>query len=242
MCWPSKSVKLHAGGRNGGEVAVGEEEQVARVIENRRHVAGDKVFVLAQSDDRRRPIARGHNLVGLVGRDDRNGEHAGQQLHGLADGFFQRDLVSVAALQVLLDQVGDDLGVGLGGEPVAFLDELLLQADVVLHDAVVDDDDLSGAVTMRMRVLLGRTSVRGPAGVADAVGAIERLQPDDLFQIAQLALSAAHLQAVSVAADGDAGGVIAAIFEAAQAINDDRYNSLVPDVSNNPAHRLVNLY
>ncbi len=150
--------------------------------------------------------------------------------------------MTVVALQVFLHQVRDDLGVGLGGEAVAFLDQLLLQADVVLHDAVVDDHDLSGAVAVRVRVLLGRTSVRGPAGMSDAVGAIERLQPDDLFQIAQLAFGAAHLQTISVAGHCNAGGVIAAIFQAAQAINNDRHNPLVSDVPNNPAHRFVNLY
>src|SRR5208283_3878394 len=122
---------------------------------------------LAQSDDRWWPIARSHNLVWFVGRDDRNREHAGQELHCLAYGFFQRDSLSVVAFQVFLDQVRDDLGVGLGGEAMAFLDQLLLEADIVLHDTVVDDNDLSGAVAMRVRVLLRRTSVRGPADVAD---------------------------------------------------------------------------
>src|SRR5271166_17884 len=121
---------------------------------------------------------------------------------------------------------------------MAFLDQLLLQADVVLDDAVVDDHDLSGAVTVRMRVFFGGTSVRGPARVADSVGAVERLQADDLFQVAQLALGAPHLQAISIAGNGNAGGVISAIFETAQAIQDDRHNSLVSDVSNNPAHKV----
>ncbi len=99
-----------------------------------------------------------------------------------------------AFLRVLLDQVRDHFGVGLGGELVAFVDQLLLQADVVLDDAVVNDDDLAGAVAMGMRVFFRGTAMRGPAGVADAVGAVERLQADDLFQVAQLAFGAAHLQ------------------------------------------------
>ena len=75
---------------------------------------------------------------------------------------------------MLLDQVGDDFGVGLGGELVAFLDELLLQGEVVFDDAVVHDDDLAGAVAMGVRVLFGGAAVGGPAGVTDAVGAVER--------------------------------------------------------------------
>ena len=81
--------ELHARGRDDGEVAIAEKEQVAGVVQDGRHIAGDEVFVLAQADDRRRAIASGDNLVGLVGRDDGDREHAGQQLHRLAYGFFQ---------------------------------------------------------------------------------------------------------------------------------------------------------
>ncbi len=89
--------ELHARRRDDGEVAIGEEEQVARVVEDRGHVAGDKVLILAQADDRGRPIARGDDLVGLVGRDDRDGEDAGQQLDRPAYRFFQQDGMSVVA-------------------------------------------------------------------------------------------------------------------------------------------------
>ena len=73
----------------------------------------------------------------------------------------------------LLDEVGDDLGVGLGDELVALGGEFALQVEVVFDDAVVDDDDAAGAVAMGMGVLFGGPAVRGPAGVADAEGAVE---------------------------------------------------------------------
>ena len=105
-----------------------------------------------------------------------------------------------ASSEIFLDQVGDDFGVGFGDELVAFVDELSLQRQVVLDDAVVHHHDASGAIAMRMRVLFGGPAVRGPAGVADAVGAVERLQADGLFQVAQLAFGAANLQALAIAA------------------------------------------
>jgi len=57
----------------------------------------------------------------------------------------------------------DDLGIGLGDECVPLLLQLLLQIEVVLDDAVVDDDDLAGAVAVRMRVLLGRAARASPS-------------------------------------------------------------------------------
>ena len=118
---------------------------------------------------------------------------------------------------------------------------LLFRLTIVLDDAVVDDDDLAGAVAMRVGVFFGGTAVGGPAGVADAIGAVERLQADDLFQVAQLAFGAAHLQALAVAGHRDAGRVVAAIFQAPQAVDDDRHNPLLANVSNNAAHSFVDL-
>ena len=80
-----------------------------------------------------------------------------------------------SSLHLALDQVRDDLGVGLGLELVPLRLQLLLQLEVVLDDAVVDDDDAAGAVAVRVRVFLGGPAVRGPARVADAVEAVDRL-------------------------------------------------------------------
>ena len=73
----------------------------------------------------------------------------------------------------LLDEVGDDFGVGFGDELVALGGEFALEVEVVFDDAVVDDDDAAGAVAMGVGVLFGGAAVGGPAGVADAEGAVE---------------------------------------------------------------------
>jgi len=86
----------------------------------------------------------------------------------------------------IFDQVGDELGIGLGRELVTFLDKLSLQRDVVFDNAVVNDDDFSSAVAMRVGIFFGRTAVRSPTSVADAVGAIERFEADHLFQFRSL--------------------------------------------------------
>src|SRR5215469_17519568 len=145
--------------------------------------------------------------------------------------------MSVAGLeQVALDQVRDDFGVRLGGELVAFFDELLFQRKVVLHDAIVDDDDFAGAVAMRMGVFFRGASVSGPAGVADAVGAVERFEANGFFEIAKLAFGAANFKAVAVAGHSDTGRVIAAILQPAQAIDDDGHDALFANVSDDTAH------
>ena len=232
-----KVAQLNSIGSDDSKVAVAEEEQIASVIENRRHIAGHKVFIFAKADDDGRSIARRHNLVRLVRRNDCDGEDAGQQLDAFSDRFLQRIRVSVAAgIEVLLDQVGDHLGIGLRTELVAFFDQLPLQADIVLDDAVVHHDDLAGAVAMRMRVLFGRTSMCGPAGVADPISTVERAKADNLFQIAQLAFGTAHLQPFAVTGNSDAGRIIAAILQPPQAIDDDWNDLFLAYITDNAAH------
>ena len=70
------------------------------------------------------------------------------------------------------------------------------ELEVVLDDAVVDDDDPARAVAMRVRVLFGRPAVRGPAGVAEAVQR-RRAAPAaiGLFEIDELAGAAPDFDA-----------------------------------------------
>ena len=68
-----------------------------------------------------------------------------------------------------------DFGVGLAGEFGALLFQRQAQFAKILDDAVVDDGDVVGG--MRMRVVLGRLAMGGPAGVADAAEARQRLLP-----------------------------------------------------------------
>ncbi|MND07803.1 hypothetical protein D3C83_300340 [compost metagenome] len=52
-------------------------------------------------------------------------------------------------------------------------DQLLFEGEVVLDNAVVDHDDVAVGVAMRVGVLLRGPPVGGPAGVADAIFAID---------------------------------------------------------------------
>src|SRR5580693_4488967 len=104
---------------------------------------------------------------------------------------------------MFFDQVSDDFSIGFGGELVAFFNQLFLQAEIVFNNAVVYDDDLAAAITMRMSVFFGGASVSCPASMANAVAAFQRLEPDSFFQIAQLAFCAADLQFVPIAGNGN---------------------------------------
>ena len=113
--------------------------------------------------------------------------------------------------------------------------QLVLQVEVVLDDAVVHDDDLAGAVLVRMGVLFSRPAVRGPARVADAVDAFERLRVDRLLEVHELARASAALD-LPVADDGDARRVVTAIFEPPQSVDEDGHNFLRAEITDDSAH------
>ena len=143
--------------------------------------------------------------------------------------------------ELVLDDVGDDLGVGFGGEGVAFGDEGFFELEVVFDDAVVDDDEGAGAVAVGVGVLFGGAAVGGPAGVADAEGALDGVFGEDVGEVAEFAGGAAKLERVGDAigrgaGDGDAGGVIAAVLEAGEALHDDVDGGFGADVTNDSAH------
>ena len=66
--------ELDAGRGEDGHVAVGEEVDVARVVQNARDVGGDEGLAFANADDDRRAEARGDDFVGLGRRRERRGQ------------------------------------------------------------------------------------------------------------------------------------------------------------------------
>src|SRR5579863_3071065 len=132
--------------------------------------------------------------------------------------------------------MSDDLGVGLGGELMPFLGEFLLQAEVVLDDAVVDNHNLSGAVAVRMGVLFGRSTMRRPSRVSDAIRSMKRLLANRFFEVAKLAFGATDFEAIPVPANGDPRRIVAAILHPSQSLDDDRDDTFLADVTNNAAH------
>ncbi len=128
-------------------------------------------------------------------------------------------------LELFLDDVGDDLRVRFGHEAVALGDEGVLEREVVFDDAVVHDDEGARAVAVGMGVFFGGAAVGGPAGVSDAVGAVDRVGDEHFGEVAELAGSAAELQPGGFATgDGYAGAVVATVFETRKAFHDDRHD------------------
>src|SRR6185437_2474936 len=134
--------------------------------------------------------------------------------------------------------MGDDFGVGLSDKLVVGFTQLFFQLQVMLDDAVMNYYDAPGAIAMGMVVFFSYPSLSCPACVADSIGSVEWAKPDNLFEVAKLPLGPAYFQQVAFVDHSDTRGVVAAILELPQALNDQRHNLLVSNVANNSAHML----
>lgn len=186
-------------------------------------------LAVAISDRKRWAVAGADHEVVVTGEDEAEREGPAQprqrqlhRFHGL-----------VAAREQIVHEMQHDLGVGLGVEHRALLLELLAQLAEILDDAVVDHGNAFGRV--RMGIVDGRLAVGGPAGVADAGRAFERLGLETLLQVLQLALGAAAREMLAFER-GDARGVVAAIFKTFERIHQLLCNRRAPENADNPAH------
>jgi hypothetical protein len=154
------------------DVALFQVDDLVRHAGQRHRVGGDEVLAMAFADaqHQRRALASSDDAVRLVTAEHGHGVGALQARQGLLHGVEQ-----VAVVEVV-DEVSDDLGVGLAGEDIAAGFQLGAQLVVVLDDAVVDQGDATDAVgrsvgagrEVRVGVVHRRRAVCGPAGVGDA--------------------------------------------------------------------------
>jgi hypothetical protein len=142
----------------------------------------------------------------------------------------------VACGDELLDEVGDDFGVGDGAELVAVGDEPLLELVVVLDDAVVDNDYVAGAVEVGVCVDFVGLAVGGPAGVSDAKGAREGGLGDGCDEVVDLASGFAYVEGAVAIDDGDACAVVAAVGEPGEPVYDDGLGFTTAKVTEDSAH------
>jgi hypothetical protein len=159
-----------------------------------------------------------------------------QALHGLLHRLEQ-----VAGVQVI-DQVGDHFGVGLALEYVAQRRQFGAQFVVVFNDAVVHQRD-AGVVRIRREVRVGivrsRRAVRGPAGMSDAREALQADFLHLLFQFRHARRAARALQA-AIRVQSHAARIVAAVFQAFQAFDQDRGDITLRYRADDAAH--VDLY
>ena len=218
--------------RHHRHVLVLQHHHVAGVGQDGRDVGSQEGLVLAQAHHHaaRAELGR-HQPIGHLAmeHDDRVG--AAQ----LTERAAHRLVELRSVLEMALDQMRDDLGIRLGREDVPLGLQALLDRQVVLDDAVVHHHEVAGAVGVRVRVLVGGPAVGGPARVAEADAAFDRLLAQESLQVLDAPGRAPDLQPRG-ADNRDARRVVAAVLEAPEPLDHGVDRVLVPDVSDDSTH------
>ena len=198
----------------------------------RQRVGADIHLAVAIADRERAAAARAHQDVMSAAEQRDQREGAAQPLHRLAHRLLGRHLT----LEVRGEKLRHHFGIGVAFEAAALRHKLVFQLLEVLDDAVVHDRHPVGG--NRMGVTLRRLAVGRPPRVADADRAGERLGAEPRLEIDQLAFGTA---AVDVAVDqrGNACGVVAAIFQPLQRLDQQRRDGRFADYSDDAAHEML---
>ena len=212
------------------DVALLEEHDLAGVGEDRRNVARQEALALGEAHDQRHVLAGADESLRLGAVHDRD------RVGPVDEPQRRPDRVGEVAVVGLLDEVGERLGVGLRGQPMAARLEAVPELAEVLEDPVVDDRDVTGAVLVGMRVEVVRAAVGRPARVGQADGGVGRAIGDRCAQIRELAGLLLDEQGALVIDEGDPGRVVAAVLEALQPLDEDRSRLPRSRVSDDAAH------
>ena len=195
----------------------------------RNRIGAEIHLALAVADRKRRALARADQQIVLAGENESEREGTAQARQRGAHRLDRR----LAPLHLLGDEMRDNLGVGFRSELGAAPFKLFAQLAEIFDDAVMHDRETLGGV--RMRVVLGGPAVRRPARVADAGGAGQRLATEPRLQIDQLAFGAPARE-MAVLDRCDAGGIVTAIFQTLQRIQQLAGDGVAPEYSDNAAH------
>ena len=215
----------------GDDLALTEQRDALGVRDERGDVTAHEDLAPSEPDDERRVDASAHDPIGLVGGDH---DERARAVHAVERAAHRGREVAV---ELVLDEMGDDLRVGLAEELVTARHELGAQLAVVLDDAVVDDVDPPGAVLVRMRVLDRGAAVRRPSGMADAHRAGRgALRLDLEGEVGDLVRVLDGADVTGRVDDRDAGGVVAAVLEPAQAVEQDWRRGTGAGVADDAAH------
>ena len=228
----------HRLGGDGDDLVLLQLQRLAGVPDERRDVGPEEVLTVADAHHQGAVAPGAHDHPGVIGVHRQQRERALELLHHRAHRGGEVTVVR------RVQQLRDDLGVGLAVEPDPLLLEPGLEGVEVLDDAVVDQCELAGgAPAVRMRVLVGRAAVGGPPGVSDRRSGrrqgLLRDQPGEVGELARLLADVdAGVRAITVD-KRHARRVVPAVFEAPEALHDHVERSSVvgpADISDDSTH------
>ena len=147
-----------------GILTVVEIDCLTRVLGEGVDVRGEKQALIAYPNHQRAFHPSTKKRVGGHGCHQGKGECPLESVRGRYQGFFHTH----AALEIIVDQMHDDFGIGFRAEVKTVVPQFLSEGDIILNNAVVNDGELIVHADMRVGILLRNAAMCGPARMGDA--------------------------------------------------------------------------
>ena len=198
------------------------------ILEQCRNIRSHKVFALAPADDQRAFPLDCKNGVRVI--PEQHGQRIAAAHLGKRLLQCTQRVTGIAAV----DQLYQHFGVRLTLEGIAFCGQALLEQAVIFNDAIVHNAHTRGR--MRVAVHIAGLAMGSPAGVADAAEALCQLLRRQLFpQGGEPSFAFYHADA-AVQRKRYTGGVVPAILQLFQTIQQHVLRTALTDITNNAAH------
>ena len=226
---------LQVVGPNHGHLPVLQENHTAGVLQQGRDVRGDEVFPFSEAD---------HEGAGLLGPDEQARLATAERTDcvralDLAKGRTHGAREVEPFGDLFIDQVRDDLRIGLRAEGAPPGLQLLPKGQVVLYNSVVYHNHVAG--TVGVGVDLRGAAVSSPPGVPDADGPPARSLGDLALEVVELPFAPADLYPAALQGS-EARRIVSSVFEAPQPRQEQGRGLAVPYVSDYAAHGLSVLW
>ena len=220
------------------DIVIAQVHRLPRIRHHRADIAGQKVLPLADPQHQRAAAPSPHHDIRQVTVDQRDPIGPDDLFKRRAHRVDQPRLRGFALRRVVMlaDEMGEHFSIGLRLKGVPLADQVVAQGLVILDDAIVDERELVALVKVRVGILIRHAAMGGPAGVADAHGALRRLGQQEIGQVGNAAHALAHLHRPTLDG-GDTRRVVAAVFEPPQPIQEDGSRLGLSDISNDSAHK-----
>ena len=238
-------IELDSEGGEQRHLPVFHRKDRAREASQGRGVTGAEEFPFPQANQQRRCFAGHHQGTRERSPNHRQGVGPMQprqnRLHSLKQELGRGGVPQgLQAIELLAQQMGNDLGVRVRAEDHTLGLELLTQASVVLDDPVLHHGQTTGTIEVGVGIAFFRLAVGRPTGVANAALPLGPLRLKTSREVGELAFSAQTGQAGLVRHRGDAGGVIAPVFELTQTLQQERCRLARTNHRNDAAHSAWN--
>ena len=212
------------------EIAVVQIDDLAGVGGERGNVGSGKIAAVAKPDHQRTSVTRNDDRIGIIGAE--NGKAVGS-VHPAEGGGDRLDEIARITFG---NQIDKHFRVRFRNEFTAFRKQFVFQFRIVFDDSVVNQRELAGVVQMRVRVPDGGYAVSCPAGVRNAASLLQ------LAVFLCLVLKIFHLpdrldgQQFMISGQRKTGGVISAVFQTFQSVEQDFFRRFVSGIANDSAH------